>query len=226
MSCCQNCQAGHQCNGLGEPYSIGSYVLSGSVIAWGGYLRDLVGATRWSSSIEGQLKSALIATGGFSRVDAANIAGHLNLYVAIKVVAQTDFAKLEDVLRIIEGAIYQIGFRPETQNFWVESVPAAAANNPAIAQPGTGGGMNTGPVTATGNNQIDLDAILANSQIFPDFLDWNFCDTFPILCASPQADNLSPIDKVANFFGVGTTGAILIGVGGTLLVVFAAKRAF
>lgn len=194
MSCCDGCQQGRGCDGLGELPAVNSYVVAGSVIAWGGFVSDSVGNNLWDDRIEGLVKNALWQTGGFSWVDAGRIGGFLNHYVSIKVTPRVDFAKLEDVLRTIEGAIYQAGFRPVTENFWVESVPASAASNPDAAQPGTGGGRNT-----PGSNQSG----------FPSISLPNLPNIFGGSTGSSNSGN--PIDRLAGWLGIGQTEAALIG---------------
>ena len=194
MSCCEGCQQGRGCDGLGELPAVSSYVVAGSVIAWGGFVSDSVGNNLWDDRIEGLVKNALWQTGGFSWVDAGRIGGFLNHYVSIKVTPRVDFAKLEDVLRTIEGAIYQTGFRPITENFWVESVPASAASNPDAAQPGTGGGRNT-----PGSNQSG----------FPSISLPNLPNIFGGSTSPSNSGN--PIDRLANWLGIGQTEAALFG---------------
>lgn len=194
MSCCSGCQQGIGCNGLGDLPPVSSYVVAGSVIAWGGYVRDSVGNSLWDDRIEGLVKNALWQTGGFSWVDAGRIGGFLNHYISIKVTPRVDFAKLEDVLRTIEGAIYQAGFRPETENFWVESVPASAANRGDIATPGTGGGRNTGQTSGGGFPSISLPNL---PNIFGG--------------STGSSNNANPIDRLANWLGIGATEAAVFG---------------
>ena len=194
MSCCSSCNEGLPCAGLGELPAVSSYVVAGSVIAWGGYVRDSVGNSLWDDRIEGLIKNALWQTGGFSWVDAGRIGGFLNHYISIKVQPRVDFAKLEDVLRTIEGAIYQAGFRPVTENFWVESVPASAANRDDIATPGSGGGRNTGQSSGSGFPSISLP---------------NLPNIFGGSTGSSNSGN--PIDRLASWLGIGQTEAALIG---------------
>lgn len=206
MSCCANCAENKPCSGLGEPWAISDYVVAGSVIAWGGYVRDAAGASRWSEVVEQRVKDALWNSGGFSWVDAGQISGFLNQYISIKVTTKVDFAHLGDVMSVIEGAIYQAGFRPEAQNFWVESVPASAANRTDIATPGTGGGMNTpgGQNANSGWPTISLPSL-------PD-----------IFGGSGTGTVTNPIDRLASWLGVTPTQAAVVGamaaIGGILLI--------
>lgn len=211
MSCCDECQQGMGCNGLSDLPPVGSYVVAGTVIAWGGYVRDSVGNSLWDDRIEGLVKNALWQTGGFSRVDAGRISGFLNHYISIKVTAAVDFAQLDDVFRVIEGAIYQIGFRPETQNFWVESVPASARGRDDIAVPGTGGGLNPpgGAPRSSGGG-------------FPTISLPNLPDIFGG-SNSPSNDG-NPIDRLASWLGVKPTEAALIGAGVALAGILIIKR--
>lgn len=197
------------CAGLGELPPVSSYVVAGTVIAWGGYVRDSAGNSLWDDRIEGLVKNALWQTGGFSWVDAGRIGGFLNHYISIKVTAKVDFGKLEDVLRIIEGAIYQAGFRPETENFWVESVPASARNRDDIATPGTGGGRNT-----PGSQRSDSG--------FPSIKLPNLPNIFG--GSTSSTNNGNPIDSLASWLGVGQTEAALIGAGAALAGILIIKK--
>lgn len=210
MSCCAGCQQGIGCEGLGELPPVSSYVVAGSVIAWGGYVRDSVGNSLWDDRTEGLVKNALWQTGGFSWVDAGRISGFLNHYISIKVQPRVDFAKLEDVLRTIEGAIYQAGFRPETENFWVESVPASAASSPDVAQPGTGGGRNTPGSQPT-------------SSGFPSISLPNLPDIFGSSTSPNSSSN--PIDRLADFLGIGATQAAIIGAVAVVAGILIVKKA-
>lgn len=210
MSCCSNCQQGMGCcNGMGELPPVSSYVVAGSVIAWGGYVRDSVNNSLWDDRIEGLIKTNLWNTNDFSWVDAGKISGFLNHYISIKVVPKVDFAKLADVFSVIEGAIYQAGFRPETQSFWVESVPASAANRTDIATPGTGGstGSNSRPSSNSGWPTISLPNL-------PDIFGGS----------SSPSNNGNPIDTLANWLGVGPTEAAVIGAGLAIGGVILLKR--
>jgi len=212
MSCCSDCQQQGMgcCNGLGELPPVSSYVVAGSVVAWGGYVRDSVGNSLWDDRIEGLVKNALWQTGGFSWVDAGRIGGFLNHYISIKVTTKVDFAKLDDVFRVIEGAIYQAGFRPEAQNFWVESVPASAANRTDIATPGTGGGQNAPGGQITSGNSWPTISLPNLPNIFGG--------------SSSPSNNGNPIDSLASWLGVGQTEAALIGVGLGIGAVVLVKR--
>lgn len=199
----------NNCDGLNDLPPVSSYVVAGSVIAWGGHIRDSVGNSLWDDRIEGLVKNALWQTGGFSWVDAGRIGGFLNHYVSIKVTTKVDFAKLDDVFRVIEGAIYQVGFTPEAQNFWVESVPASAANRDDIATPGTGGGQNTpgGQTTGGGWPTISLPNL-------PDIFGGS----------TGPSNNGNPIDRLASFLGIGQTQAAVIGAVGVVLAIVAVKK--
>jgi len=201
MSC--GC-GGNDCAGLGELPAVSSYVVTGSVIAWGGYVRDTIGGSRWSDIVEGKVKQSLWNSGGFSWVDAGQIGGLLNQYVSIKVTTRVDFAKLEDVLRTIEGAIYQAGFKPETQAFWVESIPSSATGRTDIATPGTGGSVNPGDTTRNNPNGnlpgtgFDLCKLL----------------NLPYVCYSPAPNPPGEkgfLDELADWLGIGQTEAAVFG---------------
>lgn len=200
MSCCANCAENLPCAGLGEPWAISDYVVAGSVIAWGGYIRDAAGTSRWSDVVEGLVKQNLWNSGGFSWVDAGQISGFVNQYVSIKVTTKVDFAHLSDVFSVIEGAIYQAGFKPEAQAFLVESVPASAANRTDIATPGTGGSVNQTTIANSGG--------------------WSLPNIFGGSTASNNTGN--PIDRLASFLGIGQTEAAVLGavvvVAGILVV--------
>lgn len=154
MSCCSSCQQGFDCAGLaGWPFSAGlaglgaipaaqasaldKYVLAGSVIEWGGKILwpDDDSSISWHEDAQKRIKDALWNHGGFSMVDAGNIGGFRVPYISIVVTTRTDFGKLADVLGTIEGAIYQAGYRPSTENFWVKSTPAQAQGRADVAQP-------------------------------------------------------------------------------------------
>lgn len=205
MSCGCGC---NDCGGLGEPWAVSDYVVAGSVIAWGGHVRDSVGNSLWDDRIEGLVKNALWQTGGFSWVDAGRIGGFLNHYISIKVTPKVDFAHLGDVLSVIEGAIYQAGFRPETQNFWIESVPQSAANRTDIATPGTGGGTNPGPQTGGSN--------------WPSISLPNLPDIFG---GSGNGGAANPIDRLASWLGVTPTHAAIIGALGAVGLILVVKKA-
>lgn len=209
MSCCSNCYEGLPCSGLGELPPVSSYVVAGSVIAWGGYVRDAAGASRWSDIVENRIKQALWDFGGFSNVEVAQIAGWINQYISIRVTAKVDFARLSDVFDVIQGAIYQSGFRPDAQNFWIESVPPAAATRDDIATPGTGGGRNM-----PGRQPV--------GQGFPAISLPNLPDIFG--GSTSPSNNGNPIDRLATWLGVGQTEAALIGAGAALAGILIIKK--
>lgn len=205
MSCCANCADNKPCAGLGEPWAISDYVVAGSGIAWGGFVRDASGASRWSDVVEGNVKQNLWNSGGFSWVDAGQIGGFVNQYVSIKVTTKVDFAHLGDVLSVINGAIYQAGFTPDPQNFWVESVPASAANRTDIATPGTGGGLNTGKTQGSGGGwNLNLPNIFGGG--------------------SPGQSASNPIDALASWLGIGQTQAAVIGAVAVVAGIVLVKR--
>lgn len=201
MCCCD------QQKGLGEPWATSDYVVAGSTIAWGGHIL-LAGsdtAAGWGDDVEGAIKNALWNHGGFSMVNAGRESGLWNPYISIKVTTRVDFAHLGDILRTIEGAIYQAGFRPETQSFWIESVPATAAGNQAVAQPGTGGTINNPPVNTGGG---------INWPSLPDIFGGG----------STGATDSNPLDWIASRLGVGQTEAALIGAGLAVGAIVLLKR--
>lgn len=208
MNCCSGCQQGWGCDGLSDLPPVSSYVVAGSVIAWGGFVRDSVGNSLWDDRIQGLVKNALWQTGGFSWVDAGKVSGFLNHYISIKVTTKVDFAKLSDVFSVIEGAVYQAGFRPEAENFWVESVPAAAANNPDVAQPGAGGGRNTGNEPASGG--------------FPSISLPNLPNIFG---GSSGQSGSNPLDSLASWLGIGQTQAAIIGAVAVVAGILIVKKA-
>jgi hypothetical protein len=209
MSCCSGCDQGWGCDGLGDLPPVSSYVVAGSVIAWGGYVRDSVGNdvrhTIWDNRIQEVIKPALWNTGAFSSVSAESISGFVNHYTSIKVTAKVDFAKLDDVFRIIEGAIYQAGFRPESQAFWVESVPPSAAGRDDIATPGTGGSINHPNAPNSGGWSLpSLPNIFGGS--------------------SSPSNSGNPVDALASWLGIGQTEAVVIGAGVAIVGIIMLKR--
>ena len=196
MSCCSGCQQGRGCDGLGELTldqiaALDSYVVAGSIVEWGGYIK-LMGSdvsAGWDDSMEAAIKNALWSHGGFSMVDAGSIAGFFRRYISIRVTTRVDFAQLGNIETTIEGAIYAAGFRPVTENFWVVSVPSRAYNQPNVAQP------NASASTQSGSPAISLP---------------NLSDIFG---GSPGQSDSNPIDRFADWLGVGQTTAALIGVG-------------
>ncbi len=209
MSCCDGCNQGLGCcDGLGEPYAISDYVVAGSVIAWGGHIL-LPGsntASGWGDDVEASIKNALWNHGGFSWVDAGRESGLINPYISIKVTTRVDFQHLVDILRTIEGAIYQAGFRPETQAFWIESIPSTAEGNANVAQAGTGGSVNTNQSSGS--------------------INWPSLPSLPDIFSGDSTDVSSgnPIDALARFFNVTPTQAALIGAGLAISGVVLLKR--
>lgn len=197
MNCCAGCQQGIGCDGLGalptaQVAALNDYVVAGSVIEWGGKIYwpdsdDLIG---WHSDGEARVKNALWAHGGFSMVDAGNIGSSWSPYISIVVTTRVDFQHLGDVLTTIEGAIWQAGYRPDSQNFWVKSVPPAAQGRANTAQPNAGAGSNP----PSGSPSISLP---------------NLPDIFGGSTGSSNSGN--PIDRLASWLGIGQTEAALIG---------------
>lgn len=203
MSCGCGC---NDCSGLGalptaQVAALNDYVVAGSVIEWGGkiYWPDSDELIGWHSDGEGRVKNALWAHGGFSMVNAGNIGSAWSPYISIVVTTRVDFAHLGDVLTTIEGAIWQAGYRPDSQNFWVKSVPASAANRSDVAQPNAGAG--------TPSNQSGS---------------WNLPDIFS--GSTGQSSGGNPIDRLASWLGIGQTEALLVGVAGTLAGIVILKR--
>lgn len=195
-----------QQDGLGDLPPVGSYVVAGSVIAWGGYVRDSVGNSLWDDRIEELIKNNLWNTNAFSWVDAGKSSGFLNHYISIKVTPKVDFAKLADVFSVIEGAIYQAGFRPESQAFWVESVPPSAAGREDIATPGTGSSVNQ-----------------PNAQ--KPAIEWSLPSLPNIFGSSNSPSNSgNPIDALASWLGIGQTEAVVIGAGVAIVGIIMLKR--
>lgn len=207
MSCCSGCQQGMGCNGLGELTldqiaALENYVVAGSTVEWGGriLLNGSDVSAGWDDSMEAAIKNALWNHGGFSMVDAGSIAGFFRRYISIRVTTRVDFAHLGDIETTIEGAIYAAGFRPVTENFWVLSVPQAAYQKPGAAQP------NASAAPQSGGPAIS----------FPNFGD--------IFGGSPGGSDSNPIDRFADWLGVGQTTAALIGVGLGIGAVVLVKR--
>lgn len=209
MSCCDNCNQGLGCcDGLGQLPAVSSYTVAGSVIAWGGHIL-LPGsdtAAGWGDDVEGGIKNALWSHGGFSMVNAGRESGFFNPYISIKVTTRVDFAHLVDILRTIEGAVYQAGFRPETQAFWIESVPQSAVGNQTVAQPGIGGSVNQGTSSGSG---IEWPSLPNLSDIFG---------------GSSGSDNRNLLDRLAETFNVTQTQAAVIGAGLAIGGIFLLKR--
>lgn len=197
------------CCGLGQP-TISDYTVAGTVVAWGGHIRDVVNSGRWDERIEGAVKTILWNTGGFSWVDAGQISGFLNPYVSIKVTLKNDFAHLGDVFDVIQGAIWQAGFKPESKAFGIESIPQSAETRAArneIAKPGI----------ADSNPQSDWQ--------WPDvsWPDVSWPDV-PDVFGAPSPNNENFSDKLARWFGVTPSHALLIGAGAAVVGVIAIKR--
>lgn len=192
---------------MGQPYAVSDYVVAGSKIAWGGHvlLPGSNASSGWGDDVEGPIKQALWSHGGFSWVDAGKESGFLNPYISIKVTTRVDFQHLVDILRTIEGAIYQAGFRPQTEAFWIESVPPSAQSNPNVAQAGTGGTTNASTQSSTGGG-INLPSLPSLSDLFSSSTDYGE----------------NPINRLARWFNVTPTQAAFIGagmaVGGVILL--------
>ena len=188
-------------SGLGEPYSTSDYVVAGTVIQWGGNPVTMGNASPRDEHVQEAI-NAMAASGRFSRVEASST-GFLNPYWSLTLVSSIDRAHLEDVLRDIEGYFYQVGIVANTKAFWIASVPASAANNPNVAQTGTGGSVNPGPQTSSGGS-LSLPSL-------------------PSIFGSGAANNSSsnPIDTLAQWLGVTPTQAAIVGAGAALLAVIA-----
>ena len=204
MSCCNGCQQGMGCDGLGElPLAqidaLENYVVAGSVIEWGGkvYWPESEDSIGWHSDGEARIKNALWSHGGFSMVNAGNIGSRWNPYISIVVTTKVDFAKLGDVLVTIEGAVYQAGYKPDSQNFWVKSVPLVAQNRTGVAQPNAGAGQPKSP-------------------------GWQLPNIFG--GSTDPSNNGNPIDSLASWLGVGQTEAALIGAGAALAGILIIKK--
>lgn len=206
MSCgCANC------DGLGNVSIVGGRVVPGSVVAWGGHIlwQDGNESISWHSDAEAKIKAALYANGNFSNVDAGKIAGWSQPYISIKVTPRVEYAYLGDIFNVIEGSIWAAGYRAQSLDFGVESVPAGTPTTPQIAQPGRAGGVEKSE---------------QNHDFFS--IDWDPCKWLPSLCYDSKNKDESALDKWANFLGVGTGAAIGIGIGATLIALAAIKRAF
>lgn len=202
--------------GLGQP-AIGDYAVAGSKIAWGGYIADAVGNKIFDEKVERAVKQKLWESGGFSWVDAGKIAGFLNHYVSIKVTLANDFSHLNDVLNLINGSIFQAGFTPENQAFWVESIPPEAMNRQDIATPGTGGSTNPGAQTSPG--------ILDDIQAWWDSLKFpSFPNVLPDSSSLPPGTKENLLDKLARWLGVTPSQAMIVGAVGSVVAVVAIKR--
>lgn len=206
--CCRDSKSSPVRELMGEPYAISDYVVAGSKIAWGGHvlLPNSNTPSGWGDDVEGPVKQALWNHGGFSWVDAGKESGFVNPYISIKVTTRIDFAHLGDIFNTIQGAIYQAGYRPEAQAFWIESVPSSAQNNPNVAQAGTGGTTNASAQSNGGFNLPSL-SLPSLSDIFGD---------------SNGGYSETPIDTLARWFNVTPTKAAFIGaglaVGGVILI--------
>lgn len=190
MSCrCDQSGLGALMSGVDQA-NLNNYVVSGSVIEWGGYLEktsDSLTGSEVTYFIEGDEAQALIKPGlyehgGFSWVDAGQLSGVVRPYISIVVTTNVDFARLRDVLSVIEGAAWQAGLRPELVNFGVRSVPA---NLPTQA-------------TSTGAPVAYPDQQNRGEQPGASGGEWGI------------------FDDLANLFGVDRK-AMLIGAGGALL---------
>ena len=188
-------------SGLGEPYSTSDYVVAGTVIQWGGNPVTMGNASPRDGHVQEAI-NAMAASGRFSRVEADST-GFLNPYWSLTLTSSMDRAHLEDVLRDIEGFFYQVGIIANTKAFWVSLVPAAAANNPNVAQAGTGGSVNPGPQTSSGGS-FSLPSL-------------------PSVFSGSAANSASsnPIDTLAQWLGVTPTQAAIVGAGAALLAVIA-----
>lgn len=226
MSCCDGCNQGLGCcDGLGEPYAISDYVVAGSVIAWGGHIL-LPGsntASGWGDDVEASIKNALWNHGGFSWVDAGRESGLINPYISIKVTTRVDFQHLVDILRTIEGAIYQAGFRPETQAFWIESIPSTAEGNMNIAQAGTGGSINANQ--SSQSSSTGCPPGYYDASVFGGYLGVT-CKKLPDVADSSDCDwkSMSIGDYIACELGITPSMGVAVGIGAAVLGVIVLKR--
>ncbi len=196
------------CNnrGLGEPYAISDYVVAGSVIEWGGYLRASQQGASYplSSDLKDAVEGCLYNTGGFSDVTATEQSGAVNIYIGIRVICANDFQHLQDVWSLIVGQIQNcVGLVADTQAFWLLSVPPTVQGSPTVAQPGAGGSSNPGPLTTTSNWH------------WPSF-------SLPSFPGSDGQKNF--LDTWATWLGVGQTEAALIGAALALAGLFALNK--
>jgi len=212
MSCCSNCGYNLPCAGLGEipiqqVAALEDYVVAGSVVEWGGYikLQDSDVSAGWDDSMEAAIKNALWNHGGFSMVDAGSVAGFFRRYISIRVTTRVDFAHLGNIETTIEGAIYAAGFRPDTQNFWVVSVPAQAANRPNVAQPNAGAGAKPSNGGSSSTSWPDLSSIFGNS--------------------SNSSGGQNPLDRFASWLNIGQTEAAVIGAMAVVAGILIVKKA-
>jgi len=215
MSCCNECeQSGGNCNqGLGMlgqqgTVTIGDYVLAGSVIAWGGHIVQVQdgASVGWTQDLEGRIKNALWAHGGFSNVNAGQIGGWLNPYISIRVTTRSDFAHLADVFDTIQGAIWQAGYAPQSTDFVVEYSPAQP-NQTGIATAGTGGTVNA-PTSNNGGSW------------------WPFGGSNNQQPASAECDwaSMSWGNYLACQLGIKPTEAVIVGAVGALVGVIAISK--
>lgn len=133
----------------------GSYVVAGTVIEWGGYLRasDIGQIYPFNDYWQDVIEGCLYQTGGFSLVQASKVAGWVNDYVGIRVEAANDFAKLEDVFNLIVDQLsFCAGIYPDSKAFWVLSTPSGTPNNNQYALPGVGGSSNSGQSNSNGSS--------------------------------------------------------------------------
>lgn len=215
MSCCSGCQQGRGCDGLGNVSIVGGRVVPGTVISWGGQIvwpgtNESIG---WHSDAEAKIKNNLWAHGGFSQVDAGQIAGFWNPYISIRVKTKVEFAYLGDVYNTIEGAIWNAGFAPKVENFQVDRVPSGTPNTPQITQPGRAGGVYKSPEELAKESQSVFDPCRYIN--------------IPYLCSDPDPGAPSDknfLDELADWLGVGQTEAALIGVGLGIGAVVLVKR--
>jgi len=217
MSCCNECeQSGGNCNqGLGllgqqGTVTTGDYVLAGSKIAWGGHIvqQQDNAAVGWTQELEGRIKNALWAHGGFSNVNAGQLGGWLNPYISIRVTTGVDFAHLSDVFDTIEGAIWQSGYAPESTDFVVEYSPAQP-NQSGIATAGTGGTVNASNSSGGGSWWPFGGGGSGGSISSPSECDW----------ASMSWGNY-----LACQLGIKPTEAVIVGAVGALVGVIAISK--
>lgn len=196
----------NNCGGLGEGPTVPDYVVAGSVIEWGGHLRQGVNGVAWSiedSDLQNVLEGCLYQTGGFSDVQATQVAGSITPYLGVRVTVANDFSHLVDVFNLITGQMANCaGMVVDTKAFWILSVPPAAAGNQQVAQAGTGGNVN--------------------QQVVQKGWQWPSL-SLPSLSTDAGLSS-NPIDALASFLGVTPTMAAVIGAGLAVVAVVAVKK--
>lgn len=216
-------QATHRQQGLNGIAPLDTYVYAGTVIEWNGQLWLSDGTSvqdpSWSNSneIAANIDAGLWG-GWFSSVEVRS-AGLGTLYFTILVTTATDFAKLGDVLSVIEGAIWDTsaaGFSHlafKTIDLRVVSVPAISVNTPGAAKPSpTPTGQLPSGVTPANADQY-AKALCAAGQYHSDLCGcgkaWNW---LPPGCYAADANGETNVTGW-------TTTAIALGAIGALLAV-------